>query len=103
MILYFSYKSLTIHDRNYRVNTFGFVSTFHTPENTLENTLPQLASSYVPLHDLNNGLQDQRAALEFVRDNVAKFGGDPEKVRYCYVWWIGCFSETTSRLRFGVR
>ncbi|KAN0132918.1 alpha/beta-hydrolase [Lactarius tabidus] len=48
---------------NYRVNTFGF-----------------LASSYVPLHDLNNGLQDQRAALEFVRDYIAEFGGDPEKV-----------------------
>ncbi|KAI9463333.1 alpha/beta-hydrolase [Lactarius psammicola] len=48
---------------NYRVNTFGF-----------------LASSYVPPHDLNNGLQDQRAALEFVCDNVAKFGGDPERV-----------------------
>ncbi|KAI9439879.1 Alpha/Beta hydrolase protein [Lactarius indigo] len=52
-----------MHDINYRVNTFGF-----------------LASSYVLLRDLNNELQDQRAALEFVRDNVAKFGGDPEKL-----------------------
>ncbi|KAI0303618.1 alpha/beta-hydrolase [Multifurca ochricompacta] len=48
---------------NYRVNTFGF-----------------LASSHVPLHDLNSGLQDQRVALKFVQENIAKFGGDPRKV-----------------------
>ncbi|KAH9068501.1 alpha/beta-hydrolase [Lactarius deliciosus] len=56
-------KPIVLVTINYRLNTFGF-----------------LASSYVPLRDLNSGLQDQRAALEFVRDNVAKFGGDPEKV-----------------------
>jgi hypothetical protein len=34
---YFYFESLTIHDRNYRVNTFGFVSTFHTPGTTSLN------------------------------------------------------------------
>nr|VWO94043.1 Carboxylic ester hydrolase (EC [Ganoderma boninense] len=48
---------------NYRLNTFGF-----------------LASQHVPASDLNAGLQDQRAALEFIQENVAAFGGDPTKV-----------------------
>ncbi|KAF8501259.1 alpha/beta-hydrolase [Gautieria morchelliformis] len=48
---------------NYRVNTFGF-----------------LASSLVDPEDLNAGLQDQRAALVFIKHEIAAFGGDPEKV-----------------------
>ncbi|RPD65119.1 alpha/beta-hydrolase [Lentinus tigrinus ALCF2SS1-6] len=48
---------------NYRVNSFGF-----------------LASRFVPPGDLNAGLQDQRAALEFLQDNLEAFGGDPTKV-----------------------
>ncbi|KAI0094481.1 alpha/beta-hydrolase [Irpex rosettiformis] len=48
---------------NYRVNSFGF-----------------LASSHVPAGDLNAGLHDARASLEFLQDNIAQFGGDPTKV-----------------------
>ncbi|CDO73084.1 hypothetical protein BN946_scf185007.g138 [Trametes cinnabarina] len=48
---------------NYRVNTFGF-----------------LASRHVPPEDLNAGLHDQQMALAFLQENVAAFGGDPEKV-----------------------
>ncbi|KAK7461950.1 hypothetical protein VKT23_008383 [Stygiomarasmius scandens] len=48
---------------NYRVNTFGF-----------------LASSFVAPKDLNAGLLDQQLAMRFVHDNIAAFGGDPDKV-----------------------
>ncbi|KAF9266372.1 alpha/beta-hydrolase [Marasmius fiardii PR-910] len=48
---------------NHRLNTFGF-----------------LASSTIPEEDLNMGIQDQIAALKFVQQNIAEFGGDPEKV-----------------------
>ncbi|KAH8118201.1 alpha/beta-hydrolase [Phellopilus nigrolimitatus] len=48
---------------NYRINTFGF-----------------LASSHVAPEDLNAGLHDQRAAFQFVQENIASFGGDPNKV-----------------------
>ncbi|KAH8703257.1 Alpha/Beta hydrolase protein [Talaromyces proteolyticus] len=46
---------------NYRVNIFGF---------------PNARG----LTDQNLGTLDQRAALEWVRDNIAQFGGDPEKI-----------------------
>lgn len=56
-------KPIMFVSTNYRVNTFGF-----------------LASASVPAEDLNMGLQDQRMALNFVQDNIAAFGGDPDKV-----------------------
>ncbi len=51
---------------NYRLGPFGFFA--H----------PALADEGEPLG--NQGLHDQRLALQWVRDNIAKFGGDPENV-----------------------
>jgi para-nitrobenzyl esterase len=53
---------------NYRLTVFGF---FAHPELTRES--PHHASG-------NYGLMDQIAALQWVRDNIAKFGGDPGNV-----------------------
>ena len=53
---------------NYRLNIFGF---FSHPELTKES--PHHASG-------NYGLLDQVAALQWVRRNIAAFGGDPNRV-----------------------
>ncbi len=53
---------------NYRLNIFGFMA---HPELTKES--PHHASG-------NYGLLDQAAALQWVRQNVAAFGGDPKRV-----------------------
>jgi para-nitrobenzyl esterase len=53
---------------NYRLGVFGF---FAHPELTRES--PRGASG-------NYGMLDQVAALEWVRDNIAAFGGDPGNV-----------------------
>lgn len=52
---------------NYRLGTLGFLdlSSFSTADRTFESNL---------------GLRDQIAALEWVRDNIAEFGGDPGEV-----------------------
>lgn len=52
---------------NYRLNGLGFVdfSAYSTPERQFESNL---------------GLRDQIAALRWVRDNIAAFGGDPNAV-----------------------
>src|SRR6185369_2695925 len=53
---------------NYRLGIFGF---FSHPELTRES--PHHASG-------NYGLLDQIAALQWIQDNIAKFGGDPKNV-----------------------
>jgi para-nitrobenzyl esterase len=53
---------------NYRLTIFGFLA---HPELTRES--PHHASG-------NYGLLDQLAALQWVRDNIARFGGDPANV-----------------------
>jgi para-nitrobenzyl esterase len=53
---------------NYRLGALGFIA---HPALTAED--PNGSSG-------NNGLLDQIAALEWVRDNIAHFGGDPEQV-----------------------
>lgn len=53
---------------NYRVNAFGF---FAHPE--LEAEGPEHSSG-------NNGILDQIFALNWVRENIEAFGGDPEKI-----------------------
>ncbi len=52
---------------NYRLGAFGYLdfSSFSTPQRTFESNL---------------GLRDQVAALEWVRDNIRSFGGDPARV-----------------------
>ena len=52
---------------NYRVGAMGFLA--H----------PQLSSEQGG-HSGNYGLLDQIAALRWIRDNIARFGGDPDKV-----------------------
>lgn len=52
---------------NYRLGPFGFVdfTEYSRPERPIERNL---------------GLRDQLAILEWVRDNIASFGGDPARV-----------------------
>ncbi|RKP49447.1 carboxylesterase/lipase family protein [Trinickia fusca] len=53
---------------NYRLGVFGFL------------TLPQLAQESPHGASGNYGMLDQVAALQWVRENIARFGGDPQKV-----------------------
>ena len=52
---------------NYRLGVFGYLdfSRYSTPERPFDSNL---------------GLRDQVAALEWVHDNIAAFGGDPDNV-----------------------
>lgn len=61
-------KGVVFVSINYRVGTMGF---FAHPQLSEEN--PQHVSG-------NYGILDQIAALEWVQENIAKFGGDPKNV-----------------------
>ena len=52
---------------NYRLNVFGFLK------------LDEATGGRIPATG-NEGMLDQLAALEWVRDNIASFGGDPDNV-----------------------
>ena len=64
------------------------LSTFANETNTVAVTIAYRLNveGFMNLHDLsprfdsNNGLYDIKMALEFVRDNIAAFGGDPSNV-----------------------
>ncbi|XP_059142642.1 neuroligin-4, X-linked-like [Physella acuta] len=55
-------RGVAVVSINYRLDVFGFLS-------TLDETIPG-----------NFGLLDQVLALEWVKNNIANFGGDPQKV-----------------------
>lgn len=56
-------KSHIIVTINYRVNIFGFPNARGLKDG-----------------EQNLGILDERAALEWVRDNIAAFGGDPTRI-----------------------
>lgn len=53
---------------NYRLGPFGFLGSDELKANSTDGSTG------------NYGLQDQRAALQWVKENIANFNGDPEKV-----------------------
>ena len=64
----FAENGVVLVSINYRLNVFGFFS-----HPALSTESPHGASG-------NYGLMDMVAALEWVRDNIAAFGGDPNQV-----------------------
>lgn len=65
---FLAHKDVVVVSMNYRLGIFGF---FVNPELTAES--PHHASG-------NYGLMDQNAALKWVKENIAAFGGDPSNV-----------------------
>lgn len=63
-----AHRGVIVVSMNYRLGIFGF---YAHPE--LDKESPHQASG-------NYGLQDQAAALQWVHDNIAAFGGDPGNV-----------------------
>ncbi|MDE0349608.1 MAG: carboxylesterase family protein [Gammaproteobacteria bacterium] len=63
-----SSKGVVLVTANYRLGPFGFFA------------LPELSAESPAGVSGNQGIRDQVAALEWVRDNIARFGGDPGNV-----------------------
>jgi para-nitrobenzyl esterase len=65
---FLAHRNVVVVSMNYRLGIFGF---FVHPELTAES--PHHASG-------NYGLMDQNAAIQWVRQNIAAFGGDPSNI-----------------------
>ena len=63
-----SKKGIVVVTVNYRLGLFGFLA---HPELTAETTYKGSG---------NYGLMDQAASLQWVKDNISAFGGDPSKI-----------------------
>jgi para-nitrobenzyl esterase len=63
-------KGVVYVDLSYRLGPFGFLDV---------GLLPDAPAAYKAAGG-DQGLLDQRMALKFVHDNIAKFGGDPNRV-----------------------
>lgn len=61
-------KGIIVVTLNYRLGVYGFLA--HS----------DLSAEVTPHSSGNYGLLDQIAALQWVRDNIAAFGGDPDQV-----------------------
>ena len=64
-------KGIVVVNFGYRLNVFGYLAT------------EQLAAESQSGTTGNYGLLDQIAALKWVRQNIAAFGGDPDQVTIC--------------------
>ena len=65
---YLAHRGVVVVSMNYRLGIFGF---FALPELTAES----------PHHSSGNyGLMDQAAAIQWVKRNIAAFGGDPNNI-----------------------
>jgi para-nitrobenzyl esterase len=75
-------KGVIVVTINYRLGVFGFFS------------LPELTQESLHHASGNYGLLDQVAALQWVHDNIAAFGGDPTRVT--------AFGESAGSIDIGV-
>ena len=71
---------------NYRLGPFGFLAHPWLSEECEKETGRRLSGNY--------GILDQLAALQWVRDNIACFGGDPERITV-FGQSAGCMSVQT--------
>ena len=68
-------KGLVVVEAAYRLNIFGWLA---TEELSQEQAQADVGSGVA--YSGNYGLRDQIEALQWVQDNIRRFGGDPDRV-----------------------